>query len=79
MFISAGVASIMIFMQSLIIGTVVRNTMIEKRRVHIGSIMCRSGFRKIIRPAIVTPILWQRSPITWISAARMFMFSWLWP
>ena len=74
-----GVASISTVMQSRKMGTVVKMHRTAKIIVQIGSAMCASGYTKIMIEAITTPMLCTMSPMMWIIAARIFIFSWLCP
>jgi hypothetical protein len=62
-------------MQSIIIGIVVRRTMKQNTKVHIGSTILAEGHILIHTAAIITPIDWNKSPITWTKAALIFKFS----
>lgn len=64
----------MIPVQSIKMGTVVKSTSTEKRKVQMGSAICHSGFTLIIIAAAMTPTLWTMSPRMWTIAALMLRF-----
>ena len=69
--LASGMASMRIVMQSLLIGIVVYMTIRAKRRVQRGSTNLRRESHQMIMLAMITPMDWTISPITWIIAALM--------
>ena len=71
----SGVASMSMPKQVLMTGYVVKQTIIPKKNVQIGSAISQSGLILIMIAAMTTPTDWMMSPIMWMKAALMLVLS----